>query len=318
MPPILDIMGYTAKTLSGADPVVPKSSALGLVPCVYMGDIYLPGDKVNNPRVDAASVIRQCHCPALPWGAEIMVDTELLVSKMKINGPQGFLPNPDRLPYQLEFVTLVNAIRSTPKGAACKLMFYHSTMGSVHADNGTVWFNGWRAANDCLIEAVPGAPNGVGNLFDRAVGRCYRDYQDATLDARNIAVIGNELKRLYPNKIHVGLLQPRKSGGNWGTTAERFNYLSEEQFSTSLEAAKANFEWLGLWNSGHYGPLDWPHRNNLWYAVKTPGSNIVVGDEWNEDYGWWKAVKRIRGPIVTNTTIPAPTGGFNLGGGGVR
>lgn len=324
---ILDCMGYTAKTLAGTDPVVPSSTALGLTPAAYINRLWLPGSTASNPRIDVALVKRTCNCPSLPWGVEAMFDIEWLVKRLfstKANGsPQ---PAADRATWQAEIVKLVDAIRSTDKGSVAKIMPFHSLITTSIAANGGDWHPQYRLTNETVfLEPVPGAPNGIGLLWDRAVARFYREYRSNSVDAANIMATGVELARVYPGLTRVGLLQPRKSGADWAqeVPANRFDYLSEEQFTSSLEAAKASgVHWLGLWNSGHYGPEGWTIRktsDGTFYAVAAVGSNQVVGDEWNENYGWAKALRKFqRGTPTVVTTPYSGSGGVDIGGGGVR
>lgn len=308
-------MGFTANKADGTKPAPMDDAALGLRSAVYMAQFLKDGSTTADPRVDVKKVIDQFNCPGMPWGASVMMDFEQFVAKMVIVQNGVFVPNPARLQYQVEMVNAIDAARSTVKGRAAKIVFFHSAVSYPNAQNPANWFAGWRSGNETLIEPVLGAANGILGKCDATMGRCYREYKDAILDRDSIAIIAAETKRLAPGKPSIGLMQPRKSGANWG--AERFDYLSKEQMGTTLAAVKGKFDEYGLWNSGHYGPQGWTTRQaGTFYAID-PVTQMVVGDEFTPSNGWWQAVKEfMRVPVVA--TMPAGGGGVNLGGGGVR
>lgn len=310
-----NFMGFTAKTLDGRSPAPMNDQALGLAPGVYMGKIYLAG---ATPTIDVASVQQQCNC--LPWGATILVDTEVLVQKMRVAGGPGggWKPNPDRLPWQKEFKRLHDAIRSTERGRTCKIAWFHAGVSYLNADNGAVWLQAYRDSTDTLVEPFEGAPQGVLGLSDITVGRCYREYRDAGLDARCIGAIAADCRRLTPDKPIMALLQPRKSGADWAneSATSRFDYLSQAQFATTLAATEGKFDVWGVWNSGHYGPQGWTVRDGNWYAVKAPGSSVVVGDEFTATNGWWQALAGWMRPPRVVSTMPVGQGGQHFSGGG--
>ena len=201
--------------------------------------------------------------------------------------------------------TTVNAMRSTANGANRILMPYASLNGQYNPGNGAAWIAAWKATNDAIYKApYPGAPNGIGALFDYALVSCYTVYTDQALNDARIDGLIDEAKRLYPGKPIVGLLWMRYPNGQSDPNL-RYDFVPEARFEHECQHVKARCEHAALFDFNGYGVP------GTTFAQRQAGTGYALagGMAWNDNLPQWKAFKRVFFPAQNDTIQYNQSGG---------
>lgn len=298
----------------------PPAAALGLTRSGYFNNEYFaPAASVaSGGAVDLAKVKEVGNCPGLPPATQMMYDFETLLAPMATYS--GLVqPAADRLKYQRAVADSMGAMRATTRGGTCQYMPYQSVLGLGAHDFGATWINAYVSAIQTIfLEPVPGAPNGIGNLFETKLVSVYRRYSDWNYDRQRIAWLASVLRQVYPGARICAGINPRIVASDAGN--RRYDYLSRAEMTDYLAVVLDNFDDVAIWCWNGYGPEGTPasQRNSAGYAI-VPGTTATVnGDGWHEDAGWWQAVKsKMRGP-QNDTMQYNQSGGVQFVGPRVR
>lgn len=265
----------------------PSSVALGFQPSDYFNNSYF-GTSAGVVDVAKAKEIGNC----LQTNATAMFDFETWLGKCATYGSL-LAPAPDRLVYQSAVAKTMGTVKGTARGATNQYMPYQSILGLGAHDFGTAWINAYIETNRAIfLEPVEGAPDGIGNLFQIKLVSVYRRYMNFEYDSQRIAWLASMLRAVYPGAKICAAVSPRLIGVV-DAGARRYDYMTRAEMTAYLAVALANFDDVAIWNSNHYGPEGTPlsQRNGIGYAI-VPGTTATInGEGWNENAGWWQAVK---------------------------
>jgi hypothetical protein len=294
----------------------PTAQQLGFIRTGYFNNGYFATSAtvngVETVGVDAAKAREIGNC--LPFNVDSMFDFETWLAKCATYAPVP-APAPNRLTYQRGVVLALEAVRSTPRGASCRYFPYQAALGIGAHDFGAAWLNAnLSTLQTIFLEPVPGAPNGIGALFERKLVSVYRRYSNWSYDAQRIAWHASVMRQLYPGERICAGVNPRIVAADAGS--RRYDYLTEQEMDAYLNVVQEHFDDIAPWCWNGYGPEGTPasQRNASGYAI-VPGTGAINGDGWHgDDAGWWRAMKRrLRGPIVTTMPV-GPGGGVQTGG----
>lgn len=296
-----DCLDYSAHRAPGQSAPKPFSSQLGMVPMFYVGRGFYEGPAADA-RVDAAGAFRVGR--GLPRDAVVFADFEPWLHRMiRWESGKPPQPHPDRAKFAAAISRTVYLIRSACPTA--RICCYQSVIGTFHPDNGTAWMQGYRACNEAVyIDAMPGAPNGIGALFDAAAMSFYRCYADDRLNGRRIDGLAAEVRRLYPHLPLWSVLWSRYPQ-SYERLPLRFDYMTREHVRQMIEQSRRLADSEIWWGSNLYGraglgPAD---RNEYGYAREG-------GDGWNDDAPWWQEAQQwLKVPKIETITAanPGPT-----------
>lgn len=281
---VYDVMGYVAGKL----PLRPPASQLGLTPTVYFGF----NAATPTPDLQKAAGIGNC----LPQGSDVCIDLETAVAACVNYQGAAPSPSPNRAVYQKAIVDTMAALRSNPRGASCKYVPYASCLGAMNAYNGATWLSGNQSTcQTVFLEPVPGAPNGIGNLFETKLVSVYVFYNDPVLAQKNLVEKARLMRLLYPAQKIVAACSARFASG-YDIPDRRLDYMTGAEMQTHLATVTNLFDEILLFDSALYGV------KGTTLAQRQAGTGYALAgpNGWDEQAEWWQVVKS----YMRTTTVP--------------
>jgi hypothetical protein len=293
-----DSMDYSAARAPGQDGQKPPAHALGMRPMVYLGTGWYAG-AAADARVNAAGAFASGR--RIPPGSLVMLDFEPYLHRMVDWSGRNLAPHADRARFAAAISRTVYLVRAACPSAT--IVTYQSLVGTFNADNGDAWMRAYRDTNEAVyIEPHPGAPNGIGNLFDAAVVSFYRCYSDQRANTRRVEGIAAECRRLYPEKRLLSVLWERYPQ-SYDVAALRFDIMEPPHIADMIGLSRRLADSEIWWGSNLYGRkgLVPAERNKFGYAVEG-------GNGWDDSAPWWQEARKWL-PIPSNHTIDAASPG---------
>jgi hypothetical protein len=291
-----DCLDYSATRAPGQNGQKPFSSDLGMVPMFYLGNGFYDGP-ADAAKVNAAGAHRLGR--GLPKDATVLLDLEPWLHRMIDWSGRNLAPHPNRDRFAAAIARTVYLIRSACPSA--KIGTYQSIIGTFHPDNDPAWLRAYRDTNDAVFVApFPGAPNGIGNLFDAAVVSFYRCYSDDALNRRRIDGLASEARRLYPHLPLWSTLWARYPQ-SYQALPLRFDYMTRPHVRQMIELSRQLADSEIWWGSNLYGRpgLSIADRNEFGYAREG-------GDGWDPNATWWQEAQQwLAVPKVETTSRDA-------------